>query len=188
MKQLLATFEVEGKRFSVFGAYSLETIKFDEKDFTYPEFYDLSSTTILDGKPKNYKPSGSTFDGRSYDITDMISGFISDQMFGEKVYKKIYLEDKLTDLVDQYRKNTVAVKGNDIATYILYGHNLDLYKLEIVTTEYMYYSADDSILMFNAKDCQLISDNYFAEIGLWDSMEAIKVGKEKILWGNLPME
>lgn len=186
MKQLLATFEVEGKRFSVFGDYSLETIKLDEKNFAYPEFYNLSSTTILDGKSKNYKPSGRNFSGRSYDVTDMISGFISDQISGGKVYKKIYLEDKLTDLVDQYRKNTVAVKGNDIPAYILYGHNLDLYKLEIVTTEYMYYSADDSILMFNAKTCQLISNNYFAETGLLDSVDAIKAGKEKLLWGNIP--
>ena len=40
--------------------------------------------------------------------------------------------------------------------------------------------------MLSTDSKEIVSDNYFAEVGFWDSIENIKNGKEIHLWGELP--
>ena len=44
------------------------------------------------------------------------------------------------------------------------------------------------ILMLTFPERNIVSDNYFAEIGYFESLENIQNGKEKLLWGELPEE
>ena len=42
--------------------------------------------------------------------------------------------------------------------------------------------------MLDTSDHFLLSDNEFAEMGYWDSIEEIQNGSDTLLWGELPSE
>ena len=53
-----------------------------------------------------------------------------------------------------------------------------------MTDAFTYYSCDGCSIMFTTKEGTIVSDNYFADMGRWDSITAIKAGTEKLLYGN----
>lgn len=59
--------------------------------------------------------------------------------------------------------------------------NFDVYELEVATDKYLYYATDDRMIMLDY-DHQVITDNYFAEVGLIQSIDAMKEGKEHLVW------
>lgn len=60
------------------------------------------------------------------------------------------------------------------------------YQLDLVTDQYIYYSNESLVYAFSTSDHNLLSDNEYADISYWNSVDAIKNGTEKLLWGELP--
>ena len=40
--------------------------------------------------------------------------------------------------------------------------------------------------MFTTDTHEVVSDNYFAEVGYWDSIQNIDNNTETLIWGELP--
>ena len=160
-------------------------------DFKYPEFYNITATKTVDGKEEDYVPSGETWAGRKYTANDMVEFLISALIKGDETYTKIYIESGLQELINDYLaddKIAIVVNGKKIPERIRTNTMYYLYQLILVTDAYIYYAHDDQMYMLSIEDHTVISDNYFAEVGYWDSVEDVKSGKEALLWGELPEE
>lgn len=193
-KNLLAIFEVvmeeKKERFAIYGEYEL-TDEWDHYNnpYKYPDFYDLSAYHIVRGKEIPYQPKGHTWTGRRYCEEDMIRGFVSNQILPvEPYYTKIFLEEGLQKLVDSYirEENIVMKDGNFFIPKLILGNTMWQYELMLITNNYFYYAYYDETLMYDVKEKSLVSDNYFASVGYWDSIENISSGKEELVWGEMP--
>ena len=192
-QKLLAIFEVviEGKKekFSIYGEYEVETGKdCSNNEYIFPQFYSVSAKRVVDKTEMDYMPPGETWAGRKYTPEDMIQGFMASMIRKCSIYTNIYLDAKLQEIVAFYDESALTVNGLDIPKRILDESMYCLYELTLVTQEFIYYIYDDSCLMLCTKNHEVVSDNYFASVGYWDSVEDIKTGKETLLWGKLPPE
>ena len=187
-EKLLVTFEVEGDTFNIYGSYECDK---NTGKYTYPEFYDLTAKKIIGGKEVDYEPHGQSWTGRNYMVEDLIRDFIAKSTVNSLLYSTIFIESGLQDIINQFNKaEAIVLTVGDlqipkaIMSYDLY----NIYELVLVTNDYIYYACDDMTLMFTTSTHEIVSDNYFAEVGYWDSVENVKSGKETLLWGELPEE
>ena len=200
-EKLLATFVAEELKetFNIYGEYEVSVGKEIDIistasgfiEFNYPEFYYTSATRVVDGKEETYIPKGESWVGRKYTAEDMIQFLISALIKGDETYTKIYLDPGLEKIIEEYIKDSeiaIAVEGKDVPKRILTNSMYYLYQLMLVTNEYIYYSHENGMYMLSTDTHQVVSDNYFAEVGFWDSVENVRNGKEKLLWGELPEE
>ena len=56
----------------------------------------------------------------------------------------------------------------------------------MVTDAFIYYSQYGMFDVLGTTDHRLVSDNEFADICYLDSVENIRSGAEKLLWGKIP--
>ena len=196
--KLLCTFILNNETYNVYGEYDIETDK--ELDYTtgekpefaeykYPDFYDITIKKVIDGKEEDYVVTGETWAGRKYVSRDVIESVIAASIRGDDSVAIISLEDGLQKLVNEY-KSDVAINylAKDIHKKILSVNMYSLYQLLLVTDKYIYYAHDGEFLMMNAESHEIISDNYFAEVGLNDSIEDVRSGAEMLMYGELPEE
>ena len=108
----LASFNVQmkGRRelFHIDGEVTLENMT---DTHTYPEFSNLSATIEIDGNEKLYEPTGRNFVGHSFTVEDMITGFVESLIMDDQQYEKVFLIDKLQQLVDSYRAEMITLEG-----------------------------------------------------------------------------
>lgn len=124
-------------------------------------------------------------------VEDMIQDFIAKSMVNSLLYSTIFIESGLQDIVNQFNNAEAIVLTVDnlqIPKAIMSHDLYNIYELALVTNDYIYYMCDDMTLMFTTDTHEIVSDNYFAEVGFFDSVENIKSGKENLLWGELPEE
>lgn len=192
----LVEFEVEEKKYTVYGEYELKQgTFFDEENnrgtYEYPEFCSLSAKVTEDGNELDYNPEGVSWSGRKYTVADMIQDFLSKQMMYSKLYKAVYVEEGLQELIDWYHFDVAGVFNLlQIPKRILSNDCYDLFELQLVTSKYIYYMCNESCLMLNLADHSVLSDNSFACDGYMTSVENIRSGNcdEVLVWGKLPEE
>lgn len=184
----LATFKIDSTTYSVYGNVEMEKGKtLDREEYPYPEFYDTKAVIHKEGKEIPFSPSGRTWPGEKYDATKMISNFLLHEMIGSKRYETVYIEPSLKEFLSFYR-TCIEVDEMKFQNRILSHDMHEIYDLSLVTNDYTYYMSCDQVLMLSTKTREIVSDNYFAEVGFWDSVENIENGKETLLWGTLPEE
>lgn len=189
----LAEFKTKDGHFSIYGTYTIETGKTLEKTlefstYNYPEFYDLEAKQIINGEEISYEPDGHTWSGRKYVAEDMICEFIMCHFLGSALFEFVFLEKGLMSFVKAYTDNTVQVNGASFNKRVLAHDMCDLFQLFLVTDQYTYYGSDDRFLMISTDTRNVVSDNYFAECGYFESAKNVRNGKETLLWGELPEE
>lgn len=196
--KLLCTFILNNETYNVYGEYDIETDK--ELDYTtgekpefaeykYPDFYDITVKKVIDGKEEDYVVTGETWAGRKYISRDVIESVIAASIRGDDSVTIISLEDGLQKLVNEYKSDVaISYLAKDIPKKILSVNMYSLYQLLLVTDKYIYYAHDGEFLMMNAESHEIISDNYFAEVGLNDSIEDVRSGAEMLMYGELPEE
>lgn len=190
----LAGFVVEEKCYIIYGTYVIEKGTCCNLDgsrgfYGYPEFYDLIAKHVEDGIETDFEPEGVSCNGHKYDVADMIQDFLAKQIQHSTLYTAVYLEEGLQNLVDSYHKDIViTVNDLDIPKRILSNDMYNLFELELVTSEYIYYVCENICLMLSTDSHRVVSDNYFAEVGFHQSVQNIVAGRneEILLWGKLP--
>ena len=103
-----------------------------------------------------------------------------------KEFEIYSLDNKLKNLINEY-KNDVAVKVYDsnIPLRILHKDMYHLYKLDLVTDKYVYYSYDDLMIVLDAKDHSLLTDvSGFSENAFYESLQNIDNGTETKFFGE----
>jgi len=97
-------------------------------------------------------------------------------------FKVLYIDPVIESVAIFYHNRTaLRYMGRDIPYQIIDNDDQRVYRLLMVTSKYLYYTYEDTFIMLDARSGDLISDNYFAETGYWDSEEAIKNGEEEQL-------
>lgn len=91
-----------------------------------------------------------------------------------------YVCPELQAFLDVFKKYP-AIHGERTVPYFIF-HGGDIARLSYATNEFLYYVADDDmLLMFRTNDGTLVSDNEFADIGLCESEKNVEDGTEHIL-------
>lgn len=91
-----------------------------------------------------------------------------------------YVCPELQTFLDKFKKYP-AIIGERIVPYFIFHHG-DIARLVYSTNEFLYYAdSNDMLLMFRTHDGTLVSDNEFADIGIYDSVRNVEKGTEYIL-------
>lgn len=179
------------KHYCIYGTYTWDEANgIDGNSFLYPEFDDLHAFQIVDGEKIPYTPTGSSW-SHKFNVYDMINSALATEIWGTtaKTYKTLYLDNELQDFVNSFRSEEnylLSASGLKVYKYILASDLSHQYTLSLVTDTCIYYVDDESVYALNTSDHCLLSDNAFAEMGYWNSIDAIRNGTEKLLWGELP--
>lgn len=91
-----------------------------------------------------------------------------------------YVCPELQEFFDELKKYP-AISGERTIPYFIF-HGGDIAKLAYATNEFLYYEDSNYMpLMFRTVDGTLVSDNEFADMGLYESEENVENGTEHIL-------
>ena len=91
-----------------------------------------------------------------------------------------YVCPELQEFFDELKKYP-AISGERTIPYFIF-HGGDIAKLAYATNEFLYYEDSNYMpLMFRTVDGTLVSDNEFADMGLYESEENVENGTERIL-------
>ena len=91
-----------------------------------------------------------------------------------------YVCPELQEFFDELKKYP-AINGERTIPYFIF-HGGDIAKLAYATNEFLYYEDSNYMpLMFRTIDGTLVSDNEFADMGLYESEENVENGTEHIL-------
>lgn len=147
----------------------------------YPKFNDLSVTQVLDGKEIPYNQRGSL----KYIPTKAISMEI--QGTTKEMYQMLFLDEGLKEFVNRFHSDenyVLSVCDLPIYKYIVSSDLKERFELHMVTNDFIYYSCDGMLDVLATNDHRLVSDNEFADICYLDSIENIKNGTEKLIFGT----
>lgn len=123
-----------------------------------------------------------TWHGSKLTGMDAITDVLSRYARKDTSIKILFMEDTIKTYLDALCQDIIETEIGIVPKRIVYGSFLDIYHLELVTDQYIYYSYDSIIVMLSAEDRGVIADNYFAEVGYFNSEEAIAHGTEKQLY------
>ena len=200
MSNLLVKCRKDGSDFSFFGNFTTETEKdlITDKEgnriwihYPYCEFSDITVTQVVNGEEIIYEPKGYRWNGTKYCAESMLEYLIAALIRKDSTFEVCDLNKELGAVVEWYHKPENIVfdcNGNPVPRLIL-GNDLYLsFELSLVTDKYIYYLRDDLALMLSTETHEIISDNYFADVGFWESVASIrkKDGNETLLWGTIP--
>lgn len=91
-----------------------------------------------------------------------------------------YVCPELQEFLNEFKKYP-AINGERTVPYFIF-HDGDIARLGYATNEFLYYEDNNDLpLMFRTKDGTLVSDNEFADIGLYESEQNVEKGTEHIL-------
>ena len=172
-------------QFCVYGTYcwkkNEDIENTDNNVSVYPKFNDLSVTQVLDGKEIPYNQRGSL----KYIPTKAISMEI--QGTTKEMYQMLFLDEGLKEFVNRFHSDenyVLSVCDLPIYKYIVSSDLKERFELHMVTNDFIYYSCDGMLDVLATNDHRLVSDNEFADICYLDSIENIKNGTEKLIFGT----
>ena len=142
----------------------------------------MTAEIIEGNKKSNFVPGGVKWSGDKYDVEDMITDLLFKSIIGNKDYHILYLDEALKQLVEIYRMEKISLEEIELPFRVLGKDMYEIFELTLVTDKFIYYGCGEDMLMFDTDGLDIISDNYFAVAGFYDSCENIKNGKEKHLW------
>jgi len=185
MKNKLLEFKMEGggiRHFEIYGDIK-ETI-LDFADNRYLDFADIEMYEIKDKEKVPYEPVGTTWaTGQRltvYDATsDVVDRIVRNQT---KDFEVLYIREDIKEFVDNYRKDIALVFAErEIPYRIIKNNYINTYELHLATEDFLYYINNDEMIMLRTASGEPVSDNYFAEVGYYESLENIENGEEKKL-------
>ena len=166
------------KRFRFYGEVEIEA---EENSL---DFSDLTIFEVVNEVEKPFQITATTWVGTTLNEEDALADVISCWTRCEAGFEVFSVAEKIQLFCDKYRFITLVVGKRNIPYKIVYGTFLEEYDLELVTDKYTYYVRGcDQLLMLHTDTGEVISDNYFAECGLTDSLSAVETGEdEKLLY------
>lgn len=172
-------------QFCVYGTYywkKFENIENADNDaFMYPKFNDLSVTQVLDGKEIPYNQQRL--------LKYIPTKALSMEIYGttKEMHQMLFLDEGLKEFVNRFHSDenyVLSVCDLPIYKYIASSDLKERFELHMVTNDFIYYSCDGMLDVLATEDHRLVSNNEFADICYLDSIENIKNGTEKLIFGT----
>lgn len=172
-------------QFCVYGTYCWkknEDIKNADNDVSmYPKFNDLSVTQVLDGKEIPYNQQRL--------LKYIPTKALSMEIYGttKEMYQMLFLDEGLKEFANRFHSDenyVLSVCDLPIYKYIVSSDLKERFELHMVTNDFIYYSCDGMLDVLATNDHRLVSNNEFADICYLDSIENIKNGTEKLIFGT----
>ena len=150
------------------------------------DFSNLTIFEVVNEVEKPFQITATTWVGTALNAEDALADVISRWTRFEAGFEVFAVAEEIHLLCDKYRFITLVVGERNIPYKILYGTSLEEYDLGMVTDKYTYYTRGcDQFLMLHTDTGEVISDNYFAECGLVDSISAVETEEdEKLLYAG----
>lgn len=183
------------RQFCVYGTYRWEKMEHNGDAyvaaFPYPVFEHLHVTQVSEGKEVPYEPQGT----RPSDVPKIFKAIAARALATEimgtttEMFQMLFLDEGLRKFVDHFRSEenyVLSISGLPIYRYIVSGNLRECLELNMVTDAFIYYSQYGMFDALGTMDHRLVSDNEFADNCYLDSVENIRNGAEKLLWGKIP--
>ena len=183
------------RQFCVYGTYRWEKTEHNgdayAAAFPYPVFEHLHVTQVSEGKEIPYEPRGA----RPSDIPKIFKAIATRALATEimgtttEMFQMLFLDEGLRKFVNHFRSEenyVLCVSGLPIYKYIVSGNLRECLELNMVTDAFIYYSQYGMFDALGTMDHRLVSYNEFADNCYLDSVENIRNGTEKLLWGKIP--
>lgn len=183
------------RQFCVYGTYRWEKTEHNgdayAAAFPYPVFEHLHVTQVSEGKEIPYEPRGA----RPSDIPKIFKAIATRALATEimgtttEMFQMLFLDEGLRKFVNHFRSEenyVLCISGLPIYKYIVSGNLRECLELNMVTDAFIYYSQYGMFDALGTMDHRLVSDNEFADNCYLDSVENIRNGTEKLLWGKIP--
>ena len=130
-----------------------------------------------------FEITGTTWAGHKLDDQDALTITLSQYTRGYTKLRVLYMYEPLKAYLDKLIEDCIIIDNQSFPKKIVFGSFGDVYDLAYITDTYTYYcESGDQVLMFDTKSREEIASNYFAEVGLMDSIENVSLGKEKLLY------
>lgn len=182
-------------QFCVYGTYRWEKMEHNGDAyvaaFLYPVFEHLRVTQVSGGKEVLYEPQGT----RPSDVPKIFKAIATRALATEimgtvaEMFQMLFLDEGLRKFVDHFRSEenyVLSISGLPIYRYIVSGNLRECLELNMVTDAFIYYSQYGMFDVLGSSDHRLVSDNELADNCYLDSVENIRSGTEKLLWGKIP--
>lgn len=176
-------FNLEGSHFIIEADISPRQETDDEMECQWLR-YDFENTQIYketDGVVSPFQITAVAWAGYQLTADDALEdviGRISRNEIGKLAVH--YICPELQEFFDELKKYPAINSERTIPYFIFHGGNIA--KLMYATNEFLYYAnSNDMPVMFHTNDGTLVSDNEFANIGLYESEENVENGTEHIL-------
>ena len=176
-------FDLEGSHFIIEADISPRQEADDEMECQWLQ-YDFENTQIYketDGVVSPFQITAVAWAGYQLTADDALNdviGRICRNETGKLTVHEVCPE--LQTFFDELKKYP-AISGKRTIPYFIFHHG-DIAKLAYATNEFLYYvDSNDMPLMFRTDDGTLVSDNGFADMGLYESEENVENGTEQIL-------
>lgn len=182
-------------QFCVYGTYRWEKMEDNGEAyiaaFPYPVFKHLHVTQVSEGKEVPYEPQGT----RPFDVPKIFKAIATRALATEimgtttEMFQMLFLDEGLRKFVNHFRSEenyVLCISGLPIYKYIVSGNLRECLELSMVTDAFIYYSQYGMFDALGTMDHRLVSDNEFADNCYLDSVENIRNGTEKLLWGKIP--
>ena len=183
------------RQFCVYGAYRWEKMEHNGDAyvaaFPYPVFEHLHVTQVSEEKEVLYEPQGT----RPSDVPKIFKAIATRALATEimgtvaEMFQMLFLDEGLRKFVDHFRSEenyVLSISGLPIYRYIVSGNLRECLELNMVTDAFIYYSQYGMFDVLGSSDHRLVSDNELADNCYLDSVENIRNGTEKLLWGKIP--
>ena len=182
-------------QFCVYGTYRWEKMEHNSDTyvaaFPYPVFEHLCVTQVSEEKEVLYEPQGT----RPSDVPKIFKAIATRALATEimgtvaEMFQMLFLDEGLRKFVDHFRSEenyVLSISGLPIYRYIVSGNLRECLELNMVTDAFIYYSQYGMFDVLGSSDHRLVSDNELADNCYLDSVENIRSGTEKLLWGKIP--
>lgn len=181
-------------QFCIYGTYDWKKTEnsddTDDATYLYPAFSNLRVTRISEGKeiPYDYQD---VLQPKALKAEHMITKAIAMEIRGTtaETYQTLFLDKGLREFVNCFRSDenyVLTVSGLPIYKYIVSDDLRDRFELNMVTDVFIYYAYCGMFDVLGTSDHHLISNNEFADNCYLESIENIKNGVEKLIWGTIP--
>ncbi len=182
-------------QFCVYGTYRWEKMENNSDAyvaaFPYPVFEHLRVTQVSEGKEALYEPQGTRPSDAPKIFKAIAARALATEIMGTtaEMFQMLFLDEGLHKFVDHFRSEenyVLSISGLPIYRYIVSGNLRECLELNMVTDTFIYYSQYGMFDVLGISDHRLVSDNEFADNCYLDSVENIRSGTEKLLWGKIP--
>ena len=182
-------------QFCVYGTYRWEKMEHNGDAyvaaFLYPVFEHLRVTQVSGGKEAPYEPQGTRPSDAPKIFKAIATRALATEIMGTvaEMFQMLFLDEGLRKFVDHFRSEenyVLSISGLPIYKYIVSGNLRECLELNMVTDAFIYYSQYGMFDALGTTDHRLVSDNELADNCYLDSVENIRSGTEKLLWGKIP--